>query len=797
MHKVLGVGPDRADIVIVGECPDEKDIGYGPFSENGQQGKFLSKVLREAGIQRGACYITNVCKYRPPGGYFEKWLHTQKREGKKNDWPLLNGRYASPEVREGLAELFDEVASRRPKIVVGLGDAALWALYAEWGITAWRGSELSITQGDVEALHKTAFVPTLHPASVLRAWATRAQLVHDLKVRVARRVQQPAIEPQWDFNIAPTLVEVHQFMGKVVRVGAAAVDVETSRGRIVCVGIAISETEAMCIPFIHEGYGAYWEQDQYHAVLEMLRNVLPRIQIIGQNFNYDASYFDDNLSMVLRCAHDTKIAQNVLYPGTPANLGYLSSMNCDWHRYWKDDARDWQNLREFDRLFTYNCRDCCATFEIAQAQKRKLHATGLTPQFEERMRYAASVFDMQQRGVIRDETETARLEAEIETDLLARNELVEAAVGRPINIASPTQIATMLYTDLGCRKPLRCAGGTGDEALKQVAKWHPEQAELCTAILEWRALSSVRNNFLRAKRDPDGMLRSSFLTTGAETFRLTSSKNNFGRGTNLLNISGNGFSHSGNKLPNLRRCIVPPHGHTIFDCDLERADLQVVVWEADDADLKAKLRAGVDIHLENARDVFGVGTPTAFQREMGKKFVHLTNYGGGARTCAGEVGMTTHEADMAQRRWFAAHPGIRAWRNRIVAQLESTRTVTNKFGYRIIFMDRINEAMYRDALAWIPQSTIAIVASLVHMNIDTTCAALGTQMLLQMYDSVMGSYPTHKESLILPHLHAATRVVIPYDDPLIIPMGIKTSAVSWGDCKKRDWPDDAIDLEAA
>lgn len=792
MHKVHGNGPDRADICIVTDCPD---ISGGLFSKQAEV--LLDKALREAGIRRDACYITNVCKYVPPGGDIEKWLHTKKREGKKNDWPLLNGRYASPEVREGLAELFDEIASRRPKIVLGLGDTALWACYGEWGITSWRGSELTVVQGDVEALHTTAFVPTLHPASVLRAWATRAQLVHDLKVRVARRVQQPAVEPQWDFNIAPTLEEVADFLREAVAC-EGAVDVETSRGRIVCVGIAVSPTRAMCIPFVHEGYGAYWDAGQQVTVVEWLRAALPKLKIIGQNFNYDASYFADNFELVLRCAHDTKIAQNVLYPGTPANLGYLSSMNCDWHRYWKDDARDWQNLREFDRLFTYNCRDCCATFEIAQAQKRKLHATGLTLQFEERMRYAASVFDMQQRGVIRDDIETARLEAEIEDACAARGQIADETANRAINIASPTQVATLLYTDLGCRKPLRCAGGTGDEALKQVAKWHPEHAGLLTAILEWRALSSVRNNFLHAKLDPDGLLRSSFLPTGTETFRLTSSKNNFGRGTNLLNISGNGFSHSGNKLPNLRRCIVPPHGHTIFDCDLERADLQVVVWEADDADLKAKLRAGVDIHRENARDVFGVSEPNKFQREMGKKFVHLTNYGGGARTCAIEVGMTVHEADMAQRRWFAVHPGIKRWHARTKEQLEATRTVTNKFGYRIIFMDRIDDAMLRDALAWVPQSTIAIVASLVHMNIDTTCAALGTQMLLQMYDSVMGSYPTHKEQAILPHLYAATQVTIPYDDPLIIPMGIKTSAVSWGDCKKRDsgWGV-GIDLEAA
>ena len=36
--------------------------------------------------------------------------------------------------------------------------------------------------------------------------------------------------------------------------------------------------------------------------------------------------------------------------------------------------------------------------------------------------------------------------------------------------------------------------------------------------------------------------------------------------------------------------FVPDEGYLIADADLDRADLQVVVWEADDQDLKAKLR---------------------------------------------------------------------------------------------------------------------------------------------------------------------------------------------------------------
>lgn len=786
MLKVNGHGPAQADIVIVGEAPGlDEEITGKPFV--GASGKLLDALLREAGLRRDQCYVTNVCKYRPPSNEIEAWVTDKKATGVKNGWQCRNGRWYSPEVEEGLGELYEEVASRNPKIIVGLGNVALWAFTGEWGITDWRGSEIVIACDDAQTLWGKHFVPTLHPASVLRNYATRAYVAHDLQQRVARRLRTGLAQmPPFQFNIAPSLHDVLEYLTFVQCKGEAAVDVETSRGRIVCVGIATSDTTAMCIPFVHEGYGAYWKGEEYQQVVQALRTVLPRIRIIGQNFNYDATYFDDNLGLLLRCGHDTKIAQNVLFPGTPANLGFLSSMNCDWHCYWKDDARDWQNLREFDRLFTYNCRDTCSTFEVAMCQKQQLQNAGLVAQFEERMRYNAYVYDMQARGVIRCHDETDRLEAEIEEGLAARSLLIAQTAGRAVNVASPKQVSDVLYKDLGCRRPLKAGGGgTGDEALKQVAKWHPEHAAMCEAIMEWRSLASARNNFLRASLDPDGQLRSSFLATGTETYRLTSSKNNFGRGTNLLNISGSGTTHSGNKVPNFRRAVVPPQGFTIFDCDLARADLQVVVWEADDADLKAKMREGVDIHRENAKDGFGTSDPTDVQRERAKKLVHLTDYGGSARTAAIQCGMTVHEADMWQRRWFAMHPGILKWHERVRQQLNRARMVTNKFGYRCVFFDRVDDAMFRDALAWIPQSTIAILASLVHMKMEDDA---GVQVLLQMYDSVMGIYPTVDEDRVLPLMHAATKIAVPYDDPLYIDMGLKTSTKSWGDCEKRKWP---------
>jgi len=56
------------------------------------------------------------------------------------------------------------------------------------------------------------------------------------------------------------------------------------------------------------------------------------------------------------------------------------------------------------------------------------------------------------------------------------------------------------------------------------------------------------------------------------------------------------------------------------------------------------------------------------------------------------------------------------------------------------------------------------------------------QVLLQVHDSLAGQFPTHRAATLLPLMHQHAQIEIPYDPPLIIPIGVKTSTISWGDC---------------
>lgn len=250
-------------------------------------------------------------------------------------------------------------------------------------------------------------------------------------------------------------------------------------------------------------------------------------------------------------------------------------------------------------------------------------------------------------------------------------------------------------------------------------------------------------------------------------------------------------------LPNVRKMFAPDPGMLIAEVDLSGADAQVVAWEADDAELKNSFRSGLKLHLKNAKDLFpgrcaGLTDEQIKARDYPggvyydcKRGVHATNYGARPRTLAVKLGWTMAEANRFQSSWFGLHPGILEWQRRTDEQLQTTRTIYNKFGYRIYYFDR-PEHLLPEALAWIPQSTVALVTNKGMRQLREQCDFV--QLLMQVHDSIIFQYPAAlHDRKHLQQIQSALHVTVPYDDPLVIPWGLKVSDKSWGDCVECSW----------
>jgi DNA polymerase-1 len=302
-------------------------------------------------------------------------------------------------------------------------------------------------------------------------------------------------------------------------------------------------------------------------------------------------------------------------------------------------------------------------------------------------------------------------------------------------------------------------------------------------IQELRSLGVFLSTFIEAQPDRDGRIRCSFNIAGTDTYRFSSSANAFGTGLNLQNVP-NGSEEGGLHLPNVRKLYLPDPGNTFFDIDLSSADLRIVVWEADEPEYKAMLREGLDPYTEIAKEFYKDPSISKDdpRRQTFKAFAHGTHYLGTPEGLAGRLGLSVSDAKSTQEWYFGKFPRIKKRQEDLKAQVDKRGMVENIFGYRCYFFGRIEGTVYNQAAAWIPQSTVACLINRGYEAIDRTLP--WCEILLQVHDSLAGQFPSHLGDWALKEIIKAAEIPLPYSDPLIIPVGVKISKKSWGDCEK-------------
>lgn len=155
-NVVFGVGNRESDIMFIGEGPGADEDAQGePFV--GKAGKLMNMAFDMLGIKREEVYIANIVKCRPPN----------------------NRNPQDDEAENCLDYLRNQVILVKPKIIVLLGSVALKnVLGKEYGITASRGKWLE-RKGIL-------YMPTWHPAALLRDENKKIDFIKDLKQVIKR-----------------------------------------------------------------------------------------------------------------------------------------------------------------------------------------------------------------------------------------------------------------------------------------------------------------------------------------------------------------------------------------------------------------------------------------------------------------------------------------------------------------------------------------------------------------------------------------------------------------------------------
>lgn len=155
-HIVPGEGNPNARLMFIGEGPGADEDMQG-MAFVGAAGQLLTKMIAAMGLTREEVYICNIVKCRPP----------------HNRTPMPE------EAAACLPYLRAQVALVRPQIIVLLGaTAAKTLLRPDFRITREHGLW--------EERKGVWFLPTYHPAALLRDESKKRDAWHDLQLVMAK-----------------------------------------------------------------------------------------------------------------------------------------------------------------------------------------------------------------------------------------------------------------------------------------------------------------------------------------------------------------------------------------------------------------------------------------------------------------------------------------------------------------------------------------------------------------------------------------------------------------------------------
>jgi len=773
-------GSKDSPYIIVGEQPGKTEIMRGrPFC--GPSGVELEDNLRIAGINRADCYMTNVVKDadRPLGHYIE--FNPRK------------GTTIHPPGQEYINELARELTECSGRIIIALGNTALFAMADRVGVTKWRGSVISPTLVSDKLL-----IPSIHPSTIIfpkNQYTNKRLLIYDL-LR-ARQVKEGkwktldrhiAIRPT--FSQSMNFLNVCSMWGKLGNPVAYDIEVDVFNGEMTCISFAYTPTDVMSIPFTCER-GDYFTLPQEAEILKKIASILedPTIPILGQNLVFDCHYMLRKYGIHTSNIHDTMVAQKTLLPDYPVGLHFICSQYTDIP-YYKDDGKYWlKGIGNWESGWRYNALDSVVCADAYPKQMDALFKQHNYFAYERKRKSILPYVFIMEHGIrinlgsMKQAYDDALREEE---DLLRQ---LHYKCGFELNPNSPKQVATYFYVTKKLPAYKNKDGGntTDEKALKRIArKGYPE----ASIILKIRGLNKERATFLdTAKVDPDGRMRCSYNPVGTRFSRASSSENIFGTGNNLQNQPHRVLTHF----------LADPY-HVFYGMDLSQAENRIVAYvgrisqmieafenKEDIHGLTAKIMANIFFGAEKARDInvkttlAPIGDGKKSWRDWGKKANHGLNYDLGYKTFSLYNEIPDRDGKLIVDIYHKAYPGVRnGFHSYVQSCINRNRTLTNLMDRKTVFTDKIDDALYKDAYACIPQGTVGDIIDERGLNFvyyNRSELFRSVKLLIQVHDQIGFQIPTplHPDTPVSweDHGRILTQIKASLETPLYTHYGLK------------------------
>ncbi len=353
------------------------------------------------------------------------------------------------------------------------------------------------------------------------------------------------------------------------------------------------------------------------------------------------------------------------------------------------------------------------------------------------------------------------LSKEFELQLAEISKQIYDLAGVEFNIASPKQLAEILFKKLALPKDTK-SDSTNADVLENLSA---QGFVIADHILKWRQISKLKNTYtdvLPSHINPEtGRIHSSFSQIGTTTSRISSTN------PNLQNIPIR--SEYGEKI---RSSFIPEKGCKLISADYSQIELRLLAHVANIESLTKAFKNGEDIHSSTAIQIFGEATKE--NRRAAKAINFGIIYGISAFGLAKQLNITQKQAADYIEKYFALYPGIKEYMERTIAFARENGYVQNIFGRKCFIPEINNRAMKgfaeRAAINAPLQSSSADITKIAMNRIFTHLKEKDykTRMVLQIHDEILLEAPEDEVVLVMVEVQKIMQDVVELKSKMVV-----------------------------
>ncbi|MBL0941479.1 MAG: DNA polymerase I [Alphaproteobacteria bacterium] len=582
----------------------------------------------------------------------------------------------------------------------------------------------------------------------------------------------PTLQPSLvlNYQLVQTEEALENWIERAYKAGHIAVDTETTsldpiQATLVGISLSIVPGEACYIPLAHKPQDIETDllslhqqnksdkplikQIPFDRALALLKPLFEDRSVIkiGQNLKYDLdvlakynlSIFPIDDTMVISYVLDSILHGHGMDELAQLHLGHTTVK-------YKEVVGTGRTQKTFDYVdldiaCNYAAEDADITNRLYQILKPRLITDKLLTVYETLDRPLIPILaHMEQTGITVDIAELKNLSRHFAGRLSNLETEIYSLAGKQFNIASPKQLADILFGDMGLEAKKKGKSGTystdADVLDDMAAQGHP----LPLKLLEWRQIAKLKNTYADALAEQinpvTGRVHTSYGLTSTSTGRLSSSN------PNLQNIPIR--SEEGRKI---RKAFTAAPGFKLISLDYSQIELRLLAHMAEIDILKQAFHEGIDIHTATAAEVFGlpVDKIDSELRSRAKTINFGIIYGISAFGLARQLKTSQSQAAEYMETYFLRYPGIQAYMETMKATARKQGYIETLFGRRCFvpgILDKLPQRRNfaeRQAINAPLQGTAADIIKLAMIRVGPALqeAKLQAKMLLQVHDELI------------------------------------------------------------